>query len=256
MTQVETLVRNLQKIIVVDNSSENIGELEYSLKKFGNKIEIIKLDDNFGIGKALNIGIERALNIGKYDYILTLDQDTTFYQDTFENANSEILKLVDRNGPGLFGLNFVTKRFAMEITRNTKKTPIAAKHIITSGTIISLEILKTIKFDETMFIYFVDDDFCFKVRKMGYKIMILGKSKMMHNEGQRIMKDNNSYFYIQPERMYYLARNSLIMLKRYGYIKAIIFVIYVGFMNLFAGIKIKKMVKYYFKGIFDGIIES
>lgn len=253
LEQMRTVTQDLRGVIIVDNASDNIQEIEAIVNDFEGRISLIKFKANAGIGRALNAGIDQAIRMGNYDFILTLDQDTTFYHDSFDNAESEASVLVNSNGPGLFGFNFTKKRFSRDILVNYSGNPSPVNFLITSGTIISREILDLVKFDESLFIYFVDNDFCINVRKLGFQIVVLARSRMRHSEGQRQLRGGKSYFYIAPERMYYLTRNSLIMLKRHGYCIGIVYAGYVVLMNLFAGISLLQMLKSSIKGFKDGI---
>ena len=62
------------EIIIVDNNSENINDIEYIINKYPN-IKIIKNSKNLGIAKALNQAMEYGY-MNSYDWMLTLDQDS------------------------------------------------------------------------------------------------------------------------------------------------------------------------------------
>ncbi|MCX7998056.1 MAG: hypothetical protein N3A69_03770, partial [Leptospiraceae bacterium] len=91
----------------------------------------------------------------------------------------------------------------------------------TSGSVMSLELWEKLgKFDEELFLDYVDFDMCFRARLSGYKIYAVEKAIMKHTVGNRefykflnrtIVLINHS-----PQRNYYVVRNAYIMRKKYG----------------------------------------
>ena len=79
----------VDKILIVDNNSFNIE----SIKNISDNIEIIELKENKGIAFALRWIAEFAIN-GKYEWFLTLDQDTVV-RDNIIKKYSEYFKLSD-----------------------------------------------------------------------------------------------------------------------------------------------------------------
>lgn len=76
-------VKSLQKadypnfdIIIVDNASEG-NDVEMLYETFGDSIELIENEENYGYAGGNNIGIKYVLNNKKSKYIVTLNNDTT-----------------------------------------------------------------------------------------------------------------------------------------------------------------------------------
>lgn len=86
---IESIVSQVRKVYIVDNTpGKNL-----QLNKFhSEKVEIIYLGDNFGIGYAQNIGIKKALENGA-EYIMLSDQDTVYPH----NYISNMLKVFEKD---------------------------------------------------------------------------------------------------------------------------------------------------------------
>jgi rhamnosyltransferase len=93
--------------------------------------------------------------------------------------------------------------------------------VITSGSLLSLSTLDRIGgFRDDFFIDYVDSEFCFRARALGYRVAMTRKPLMSHAIGAsthhallgvRKWTSNHS-----ADRRYYMARNDTIMLKEYG----------------------------------------
>jgi len=70
----ETLLPQVAYAVVVDNAS--FSDMAVILAHWsGKKIELLRMQENFGIAAAQNLGIERAMTLGA-DFVLLLDQDS------------------------------------------------------------------------------------------------------------------------------------------------------------------------------------
>ena len=81
---IRSYINDLNKLIIVNNSSYALEEkLKFSEGAL-EKIEIVNLFNNVGIAKAQNLGMEKAYN-GGADYVLQLDQDSIFEENGVKN---------------------------------------------------------------------------------------------------------------------------------------------------------------------------
>lgn len=251
--QITYLSHYTKNIFIVDNASDNVKDLRKVIKSVSSIAEIIELKDNKGIASGFNVGIEKCLSNTLCEYILTLDQDTVFLEDSFKQLELEMERLKSIPLLGVFGFNYGTVRFSKPVIRNRKMVPELVPFVISSGSIIRREVCSKVKFDDHLFMYFVDADFCHKVGKTGYRIAILGRSMMDHEEGERKKIGENNYFFIKPYKFYYIARNSFIMLKRHNDFFGILYLLLAVGMNIMAKISIKETLHYTFRGIMDGV---
>lgn len=243
VSNIKTYLNYVDRVIVVDNSSNNNSYLLNGI----NKIDYIANNENLGIAKALNIGCDKSIEYG-YKYALTMDQDSRFDEDMikkFINLFHEKTK--------------VDKSIAIfaPLTDNSENGGYVNK-IITSGNILDLNAFKSVNgFDDDLFIDEVDFDLCFKLLKNNYKLYRFKEIRLNHKLGnkkeikilnKKISTMNHSYI-----RKYYIIRNRFIMRSRYpeftnGYLKDTIK--YVIKVILIESEKYKKC-RYILKGYFD-----
>lgn len=206
--------KQVDNIIIIDNNSDNFDEI-LQLKKFCN-FECIVNPKNFGIAKALNQIFEYA-DMKRYKYVLTLDQDSIApcgyaqYAKNILDHNSEIAIVC----PQIFDMNI-----QKEIIRAQEEVD-EVKKCISSGCVIKIDAWKKVGgFWEYLFIDYVDFSFCEEIRNNGMKIVRTNKFSVQHTLGDaqirkllffRVRVTNHNSF-----RKYYIARNIILYLKRYG----------------------------------------
>jgi rhamnosyltransferase len=208
-------------LILVNNNSQpvDIGEA----KTLNNGL-------NLGIAKALNQGIEFALN-NNADQILLFDQDSFLTSDELITLSNTASKLFAGNskiaaaGPMFFEGN--TKKFhgfaQYGILKINKKVsgniPQPCLFLITSGTILSPKCLSHVGLmDESLFIDYVDVEWCLRAASLGYQIYGMPNVIMKHEVGY--FKKQFLWYkipYHSQFRLYFQTRNSLLMYMR-GYI--------------------------------------
>lgn len=197
-------------IILVDNCSRNIEKIRDMVDK---DAILLENAENLGIAVALNMLVDSA-NSKKCDFLLTLDQDSIMPRDALnkmiECASKKDVAIVC---PMIVDVNkkepAVYKEDLEEIDR-----------CITSGSLMNLRICNKIgRFDEKMFIDYVDFDYCKRIRLAGYKIVRVNSAKLIHELGKRterkflwktVYPTNH-----KPERVYYYARNIYYYLRKY-----------------------------------------
>ena len=72
---IDAVISQSERIILFDNGSKNIHEIEHFLSSYNYSITLVKSKKNTGIAHALN-EIARLAFDEKYEWLLTLDQDT------------------------------------------------------------------------------------------------------------------------------------------------------------------------------------
>lgn len=246
---IESIQKQVSKIIIVDNGSKNYNELEKCIFTCKTNYEIIKNKENFGIAKALNQLCEKAIE-DNYKWIITLDQDSIAPNNLVEKLEKNISDEVAIISPNIVYRN--NEKFSI------RKNGIEyVEWVITSASLTNLKLWKKIKFDEKLFIDGVDRDYCIRANQLGYKIIKdydvelvheLGNLKCRKILGRTIYVTNHSAI-----RKYYMVRNVIYLDKklnenrRFSHIgKNIIKTI------AFEKDKIQK-IKSIFKGIKDGI---
>lgn len=271
-----SLKNELGCIILVDNCSSN-GVISDAIFSSIDNLEIIRLNDNFGIAYAQNVAIEKAIH-NDSDYVLFFDQDSFvtshFVQDLYfdyQIIKDQGVKLaaigprfIDERynfyypGLKLNGMGLIDKFDISHI-----KAPCEVSVLISSGTLVSVEALKDIGLmREEFFIDFVDTEWCFRALSKEYKIYVSQKAFMKHSIGDDVVRILNFNIPVHSAfRRYYRVRNLFFMWKM-SYIPKLLTskLMISNFIHqiLLILLKDKKLdyIKYYSKAIKDGIKQS
>ena len=198
-------------IIFIDNGSSNKNEIE---KIIQNKYAIIFNNSNLGIAKALNQLLEEAIKKNKR-YLLTLDQDSRMNRNIFDEMykyrNIENVAIIC---PTIYDIN-------KSKNKTIKMRYEYVSRCITSGSLMNISICSKLnKFDEKMFIDYVDFDYCKNIMLSGYKIIQVREALLPHEVGKRIKRrfifwDVYPTNYNNTQRYYYFARNIKYYLLKY-----------------------------------------
>lgn len=206
-----TYSSSLSKLYILDNSEILSNDWESLAKKIGDHVEYIFYSKNEGISKRLNFAVEKATKEG-YDYLLTMDQDSSFNVGLFDEYINSINSCKIHNA-GQYGVNFQPQ------FTNQNILPQEVDFLITSGSIIVLKHFNHLgKFNEKLFIDFVDIDFSFRVKNAGLKNLQFTNIFLKHQIGELVMGRSLKTFkktkriIHTPIRIYYIIRNGLFLI--------------------------------------------
>lgn len=203
-------VDNLDELILLDNTPEPDCAFREQVEKWGH-IRYIARKENRGIADALN----EAFNIadGRYQWMLTMDQDSSFPKENFREYLAQ-LPIVYKKYPNVFALG-----------ATAENDPIRPRYeevseCITSGTLNLVPFAKKIGgLRSDFFIDEVDFEYCYRGRTAGGVVVRYGIPVMKHHVGAsftvRILGRsficwNEKYF-----RCYYMARNRCYIMRDY-----------------------------------------
>lgn len=205
-------IENVDLLIVWDNTQKGASCLPLNaLTSYQNKIKWLGESENRGIGYALNIAAQNAL-INKYDWLLTMDQDSSFEGNLF----FEQFHQMEKENLGIVSPVHHISKFNVSVT-----LPHIIDIIATSGNLVNLEKWKLVGgFDEGFFIDEVDHDFCLKLKERGVKVVEFKNILLNHQLGNittiKTLRGNMFTFSLHsPLRTYYIFRNGLYMLDKY-----------------------------------------
>lgn len=206
---IKSIIRNTKnlkyEIIVVDNASSD-GTIEMLKGEFA-EVRVLKNRSN----KYYAGGNNQALKIAKGKYFLILNADTYF----IDNSIKRIVDYMDRNKDvgaveGLeiyedgvlvpngsrfstplidfYELSFIGKRFKNEKVirqyriRNKKRDDIFDIDVGCDAFLcVQKKIMEKIGgYDTNLLLYYTENDLCFRIKKLGYKIKHLGTAKVIH----------------------------------------------------------------------------
>ena len=229
MTALLELSAQLNKetdFLIVDNGTHGISGIEESITVYKKCKKVISLDNNEGLGKALNIGIAWALK-EKYDFVFLFDQDSSLCDffvksmiDAFFDASDITMSNIAAVGPRIINPQTMRKTnfklFSRLIFRSDIKLANSFSHyyadfLITSGTLLYLKALASIgAMKESYFIDNIDLEWCFRAKSKGYELIGTDEAVLYHAIGERssnplvragIMAHHN------PRRSYFSSRN-------------------------------------------------
>lgn len=215
-------------IYFVDNNSSD-GSVEHSKElneKFGFDIKYILINENGGDAKGNSIGASLALDDG-CDFIFVLNNDT----ELAPNCMEELYKLIESDPKiGMVGPIFFY--WTKEKTRNkiqiygalvnykTQETEIVGAgkifedetlpetlvcdYPIGGALFIRSEVVRKLGslFDARYFMYTLEIDLAYRLKKLGYKSIATTKAKIWHNH--KWIRDNKTGWY----REYFLSERN------------------------------------------------
>jgi rhamnosyltransferase len=219
ISNIESYIRHVDVLFVIDNSETMNKKLIDNLCQISPKIKYIQQNTNIGMASALNLAAKHAVE-EEYEWLLTIDQDSSFFGDIFFDAWA---KEQHKENVGLIAASYTNKYDQWQKEYSDQYNEI--HYAITSGNIINLTIWKQINgFEDKLFIDEVDHDYCLKLRKSGYKILI-SRQKMMEHVIGKLYKTNGkdeiekeALNLHTPIRYYYISRNVLYLCKKYFFI--------------------------------------
>ncbi len=206
---IQALIKQFDQMVVVDNNSKNIIEIEKLLKEVSSKIILHKLPENMGIAYALNVGFKRAVE-QDLKWLLTMDQDSIIP----ENFTSEYEKIINKyDNIGLIAWN--QRPYKLGTGSEIEKD----WYVISSGCLNNMSAMKQCGgFDEKLFIDHVDTDINIRIRNLGYRTITTNNVQLTHEIGKATDKKTirgATYHEHSPVRVYYIVRNGVVLFRRY-----------------------------------------
>ncbi len=193
----------VDKLYIVDNSlNSNIHYFELE-----DKFEYYHYSENIGLARALNVAAKKAFNDG-YQWLLTMDQDSRFEEEDFKQYLKESEQYINES-VAIFSPWHQTSYSVLKPDLLVEEVD----YIMTSGNLVNLNILNKLDFFcEWLFIDGIDMEYCFRVRKLGYKIIRVNTIELTHELGDaikhtlfgRVFETTNH----SALRRYYIVRNS------------------------------------------------
>ena len=217
---IEILISLNINVILVDNSS-----IRDNCQRFG-KVNYQYNGNRNGIAGGLNLGIKAALELGA-DYVLLLDQDMTFDPQLLNSYLLAATKVLENKKIACCGPSFIDVKYDKQHgfakygflkinARVTEDSLVSCLYLITSGTIIPADVIRTVGLmDESLFIDYVDIEWCLRARNMGFSAIGLQDFKFLHNVGDEVIGILGFKVVVHSKiRLYYQSRNLLILCKR------------------------------------------
>ena len=214
------------QIIIVDNGSidQSVEEIRASFPY----VRILELQFNHGCSGGRNRGLQQA-RLDNPDYVLFLDNDTTVCSDflsklvdvmeaepTIGIASSVILHDDDNSvcwmaGGLINGDGTLTALHFNQSISGIPKLTYAVDWVPGCVLLTRRDAYITLcTFDDSLFFYFEDADWCARAMMSGYRIVVVPQSIVNHKISQSLGGKHSS------SRLYYWVRNRLIFAGRYS----------------------------------------
>ena len=182
---INSIINQVDELVIVDNGSYNLSYIDSLID--AKNVKVIFNKSNKGIAYALNQIMEYGETVNA-DWCVTLDQDS-ISPDNYIKEASELF-IDDKIGlitPLIFESSSGEYCYLGVKANNQKYQEI--NKAITSASITSIKVWKKIgKFDDKLFIDYVDYDFSIRVIKSGYKIIRVNNSVLNHEIGDSCIK--------------------------------------------------------------------
>ena len=224
MENLARLNSQVAETIVVDNGSgvDTIEMLRESRIELRNRL--IRNERNLGIAAALNVGIRYAIEKG-YRWVATFDQDSTVTDGYMEAMLAAFEACPYKERVALIAPVLCMSLEESERLRRRERARASSSAIrsaMTSGTLLRTDIFAQAGFyDETLFMDYVDYDFCLRLQKKGWRLIRANRAHLIHRLGlaeprsvlglKRTTKTHNAW------RRYYIMRNRVLVYRRYGF---------------------------------------
>jgi rhamnosyltransferase len=227
------LLPQVARIVVVDNTLETDLIVPSLIEKCPlSGIHLIRLGGNFGVAKALNVGIDWAVEVGA-THVLLSDQDSLPAADMIQQLLNVTYRLAvqgvrvacvapafrDLSTGSIHKFQVPGQGFFYTTCKGDQALPwTEVISNITSGSLIPVHVFENIGFmREDYFIDFVDTEWCFRARHLGYKLYGTSKALMDHYVGGDVFRawcgGWRSFSGYSRERLYYQYRNAIFLLR-------------------------------------------
>ncbi len=243
---VDSKPRASYEIIVVDNDES--PSIEKDLKKKFPRLRYFSSGKNVGYGAGNNLGVRFA----KGEFLFFLNPDTIVQNNTIDELVNFIKKeksigivapiFLDQNSKpyplqgsatltpfrAIVCLSFVQKLFPNNkiykeyyLLDWDKKTTKEVDVIPGTAFMIRKSLFEEVGgFDERFFLFFEENDVCLRVQKLGYKIYMYPKAKIIHLWGKSTKNTKNIHKIFRMSRFLYFR-------KYFGFLDALLVEVFV-----------------------------
>jgi len=209
-------------VLIMDNGSDESTRRELDKFSLCNEVTLILNSKNEGLAHAFNQAVQWAQGKG-FQWILTLDHDSEATPGMVEKLVAAYATLEQQGirNVGVVGANPFDRNvelFYQHHPRPQGGPPVEDEEVISSGSLIRLSVFDAIGlFNEDLFMYYVDTDFCMRLVRGGLRVYVCPEAILLHREGARrrrkILWLHANYDHYGKVARYYLTRNAIYMMR-------------------------------------------
>ena len=201
-------IDDIDHLIIWENTPPQEREnYRIRLPRYADRISYMGTDRNVGIAHALNRAVEWADRNG-CTHLMTMDQDSTW--ENFP-LYKERIAACGESDVAIFAPRICDRKLA-NLVINTENS------VITSGAVSPLAVFREVGlFREDYVIDCVDDEFCYRCRRAGYRIVVFDDTRL-HHDMVRKTKLKRLPVHIcnySAYRLFYILRNRIWLWKSY-----------------------------------------
>ena len=221
----DSIQNQVGHVVIVDNGSDEFTRRELNRLAASDSVTTILNERNEGIARAFNQAVQWARGEG-FQWILTLDHDSEATPGMVDKLVQAYVTL-QRQGiqnVGVVGANPFDQNTQLFIRgyhlREGGGMPLEEGDVMSSGSLIQSRVFDVIGFfNEDLFVYYVDVDFCLRVGRGGFRVFVCPEAVLLHKEGS---KERRKFFWRHAyydhrgkHAWYYLTRNTIYMMKKH-----------------------------------------
>jgi rhamnosyltransferase len=174
-------------------------------------IAYMPLYENRGVATALNIAATTAIS-KRFRWLIMLDQDSNLQSQTFLSIKEAIQVTWGTNIAVLSPVQVSNDSDSRQLQARPLTREIA--RTMTSGSALSLHAYEECgPFEDKLFIDHIDNEYCFRLRRHGFRILQLAHLSLEHALGElettNLIGFNFKFTTHKPFRSYYFVRNGL-----------------------------------------------
>jgi rhamnosyltransferase len=223
----------VDRLVVVDNGSPAETQTMLETWAEANGAAVLANAENRGLGKALNQGMSWSEAAGS-EWAVTFDQDSmpqpgmvaALLATAQSVPNRDRVAMVgantydERTGAGGHWLRPKRRGFRLAACSNVDLDDVT--FVITSGILTRVRAWRELGgFDEGLFIDYLDHDLCLKARMAGLSACVSAGARLAHNFGasREVVVAGRKLrpTFHSAGRHYYMARNRVLMWRRYAW---------------------------------------
>jgi rhamnosyltransferase len=207
---IRTWADQVAELYAIDNSEAPEAGITESLGTLQN-MTYLPMGENRGVAAALNAGAELAVAAG-YDFLLTMDQDSRAMPEMVEQMLC-CMSLEAGENIGIIAPFHVT-RGRVFVDKSAPCEDVMTP--MTSGSLLNLRAYRVAgPFRDDLFIDFVDNEYCLRLRKSGFSVFRANRAILYHRVGDTRKYGPFVATNHPPLRRYYKTRNRFLVNRLY-----------------------------------------